>query len=356
MPLSSAKRAWIAIAVIFCVVCVCTGVYLYRQHRPLPGANAGQAPDILSQLPADAPVVAYVDVAALRAQKGSALLSALGLDAPMVGADRDYEEFVRNTGFDYTKDLDRSAAALWPAALGNTTNALGQNRVLAIALGRFDEQKIKAYALRTGKSVARGTHSIYEVPGNPPVSFEFLEPTRMVLAGGIHADDLVADLRSTPRDPVMQARIERVAGAPIFAVARADNLPESFYSNFKNAPQLERLARSVRGLTLAGRPDGENIKVALDGECDSMKSAVELATILSGFRMLGAMALSDPNTLRKIPREQAAFLEALIRNVNVTHQDNWVRLTLDITPEMLGVPRSSPPRRSALSSGPSAER
>jgi hypothetical protein len=72
--------------------------------------------------------------------------------------------------------------------------------------------------------------------------------------------------------------------------------------------------------------------------------------------MLGAMALSDPKTLGKIPREQAAFLEALIRKVNVTHQDNWVRLTLDITPEMLGVPRTSPPRRSALSSGPSAER
>lgn len=345
MPLSSTKRAWIAVAVIFGLACVCGGVYLYRERRPLPAASAGQAPDILGQLPADAPVVAYVDVAALRAQKGSALLSALGLDAPLVGADRDYEEFVRNTGFDYTKDLDRAATALWPAALGNTTNALGQNRVLAIALGRFDEQKIKGYALRTGKSAMRGTRLIYDVPGNPPVSFEFLEPTRIALASGIHTDDLLADLHSAPRDPAMQARIQRVAGAPIFAVARADHLPESFYTNFKNAPQLEGLARSVRGLTLAGQPDGENIKIVLDAECDSITSARQLATILSGFRMLGSMVLSNPKTLRQIPREQAAFLQAVIRKVNVTHQDNWVRITLDITPEMLGVPQTFPSRR-----------
>ena len=34
--------------------------------------------------------------------------------------------------------------------------------------------------------------------------------------------------------------------------------------------------------------------------------------------------------------EQAAFLTALISEVKVTHQNRWVRLSLEITPAMLG--------------------
>jgi hypothetical protein len=40
--------------------------------------------------------------------------------------------------------------------------------------------------------------------------------------------------------------------------------------------------------------------------------------------------------------EQAAFLRAVINQVKVTHQDKWVRLTLDVTPEMLGGSASGP--------------
>jgi hypothetical protein len=35
-------------------------------------------------------------------------------------------------------------------------------------------------------------------------------------------------------------------------------------------------------------------------------------------------------------KEQAAFLAGLVSQVKVTHQDRWVRLTLTVTPEMLG--------------------
>jgi hypothetical protein len=136
--------------------------------------------------------------------------------------------------------------------------------------------------------------------------------------------------------------LDRVAGAPIFAVARTDNLPPSFYANFANAPQLEKLARSVRGLSLAGKPVGNDIAAALDAECDTAKDAFEISTLLDGFRMLGSMALPDPKTLRQMTRDQAAFVRALIRELKITREDRWVRLRLDITPQMLGARHPSP--------------
>ena len=134
----------------------------------------------------------------------------------------------------------------------------------------------------------------------------------------------------------MQARIERVAGAPIFAVARTDNLPPSFFASLKGSPQLERLIRSIRSLTLAGKPTANSITLALDGDCDSMSSAFQIAALLESFRFLGTAVLADPQTRRQMTKEQAAFLDALLRQVKVNHQDHWVRITLDVTPAMLG--------------------
>jgi hypothetical protein len=73
-----------------------------------------------------------------------------------------------------------------------------------------------------------------------------------------------------------------------------------------------------------------------------VKSAFEISTLLDGFRMVGSMALSDPKALKQMTKEQAAFVQALIRQLNITRQDRWVRLRLDITPAMLGEQHPSP--------------
>jgi hypothetical protein len=114
------------------------------------------------------------------------------------------------------------------------------------------------------------------------------------------------------------------------------------YDNFKNSPQLDHLARSIRSLTLAGQPSGNNMDLALDAECDSMKNAFEISTLLDTFRMVGSMALHDPKMRGQMTRQQAAFLAALLAQTKVAHQDKWVRLSLQITPEMLGAPKARP--------------
>jgi hypothetical protein len=359
MAMSSTTRAWIVVAIL--LVCLLGGAAaLYFWHnRPLPpivstvpGAPAAAPPsDILSELPSDAPVVAYIDAASLRSLQNSPLAAALGLASPGPQADRDYANFVRDTGFDYTRDLDHAAIAFWPASLGTPANVLGEDRVVAIADGRFDQQKIKSYALRTGKEISRGSQSVCEVPGNPPVSLEFLAPTRIALAGGRNSTELLARVSlsaSSRRDPAMQSRIDRVAGAPVFAVARTEHLPPSFYDNFHNAPQLEQLARSVQAITLAGQPDGNNLRITLDAESDSVKNALAISILLEGGRMAGSMALSDPNTRRQMTKEQITFLEALVNQAKITHQNKLVRLVLDITPAML----NAAPSRAALPRSP----
>ncbi|MFY9690413.1 MAG: hypothetical protein WA369_13865 [Candidatus Acidiferrales bacterium] len=309
---------------------------------PDPAVSAGPAPSVLSGLPPDAAGVAYLDVAALRKLQGSPLAAMLGLANANPETDRDYADFVRGTGFDYTRDLDTAAVAFWVAGHATPGNDLNIDRAVAIADGRFDQPKIKAYALRAGHAIARGSESIYEVPGNPAVAFEFLSPTRIILSSGKNPAALLGPFKTGPRDPATQALIDRVSAAPLFAVARTDNLPPGFYDNFRSSPQLESMARNIRGLTLAGAPKANDLQLALDAECDSMTHAIEMSTLLDGFRMIGSMALSDPKTRRQMSREQLALLTALLSQAKLSHQDRWVRLSLDVTPTMLGSSGADP--------------
>jgi hypothetical protein len=322
------------------------GLYLRGSKQPLPSApaHAGPAPDIFSELPSAAPVIAFADVATLRNLQNTPLASVLGLAAPGPAEDLEYRTFVRDTGFDYTRDLDKVAVAYWPANLVQPAVGIGQNRVLAVADGRFDEKKIETYALRSGKLVKDGAQSVYDVPGNPPVAFEFLSPTRLLIASGQEPASLLTGAGRSSTDAAMQARIIRVAGAPIFAVARTDKLPKTFYSNFKNSPQLEQLARSVQELTLSAQPDGKNIRTVVDAQCNSLKSALYISTILDTFRILGRSELDDPNVRQQMTKQQHAFLASLLSHASVNRESHWVRLTFEITPAMLGSSQSNPAR------------
>ena len=342
VALSSQQRAFIAVAVLICLLAAGSGIYLYRLRQPFAPSSEGEVSRILGQLPAGSPAIAYLDVAALRKLHDSPLTAILGLagTGPQ-GHDRDYTAFVEGTGFDYTRDLDRAAVAFWPAGAKEAGHAGEGQRPPIIAEGRFDEQKIAAYARVPEKRTMHGAPSIYEVPGDPPVSFKFLSTTRMALASGKNADELLAAPSSPARDPAMQENVDRVAGAPIFALVAVDHLSKDFYANFKNVPQLERLARSVESLTLAGQPQGDRIDLTLDGPSDSLlKDALEVGTLLEISRMGTSMMLAGPKTKRQMTAEQATFLQEVASNLKVTHQDRLVRLQLELTPEMLAEPTS----------------
>jgi hypothetical protein len=335
MPLSSTRRALIAVAVLLLVLAGIVAIVFIKMRAPLPPASAGKPPDILSLLPPDAPVVTYIDAASLRGLQGSPLAAVLELTSPGPQVDHDYAQFVQDTGFDYTRDLDRAALALWPAGLATPANPMGDDRTVVLADGRFDQGRITAYALRSGRVETHGGSNVYIVPGKPPVAFEFLAANRMELTSGKDPVSLLTPATPLPRDPVMQDRINRVAGAPLFGVVRMDGLPESFYANFRNAPQLDQYVRSIRALSLAGKPQGDRIDLALDTECDSMKSALAISALLETFRMVGNLAITDPRTRSQMTPAQYQFARSFLKQVKISPQDRWVRLNFEITPDML---------------------
>jgi len=349
MPMTSAQRAGIAIVVLFILlIAAAGGFYYWQSHRPSTSPVfapevAGAPPDSMSELPPDAPVVGYMDVATLRKLQNFPLAGLTALVSSGPQADRQYAAFVEATGFDYTRDLDHAAVAYWPAGSWTPANVMGKDRFLAIGDGRFDEQKIKAYILRTGKTVTRGTQSIYQSPGNPPISIEFLTSTQIMIAGGTGATELIATTVSggpQPRDPAMAIRLERVAGAPLFAVARTGPLPQSFYDAFQNAPQLAELARGVKALTLVGEPVGDTLNMTLAAECDSTKNAMTISFLLEGGRMAASMALSAPDARKQMTHQQITFADQLINQAKIKQEGRNVRMSLNVTPSMAGTNRS----------------
>src|SRR5262249_51491349 len=131
----------------------------------------------------------------------------------------------------------------------------------------------------------RGEHTIFIMPGISGPVFTFLTPGRIALVSGSPVDpDQLANVAPRDLNPAMQESISRVAGAPIFAVSNTSNLPESFYAGLQKSPQMEQLVRGLRGLAFAGQPDGNNVQLVLDGQCDSMTTAVGIATLLEFFR------------------------------------------------------------------------
>src|SRR5579875_693483 len=304
MPLTSKTRGLIAVAALLCVAGIAAGLYLHRGNRPLPPAAPAlpaPTPGIFTELPAAAPVIAFANVKELRHMQNTPLASVFGLAAPGPAEDHDYRNFVRDTGFDYTRDLDQVAVAFWPSNLVQAAGAIGQNRILAVADGRFDQQKIEAYALRTGRTVKQGAETIYFIPGNPPVAFKFLLPTRILIASGQDPVGLLTIAGTSSDAATMHARISRVAGAPIFAVAQTSTLPNSLYSSFKNS--------------------------------------LYISTLADTFRVIGRAELADPNVRRQMTRQQDRFLTGLLNDATVNRDSNWVRLTFEITPAMLASPR-----------------
>ena len=118
-------------------------VYGLRAHLT---AAAESLPELIDLAPGNSTLIVYVDLAALRKEP---LIVHLAESAAPVAVDRDYAEFASATGFDYRRDLDQVVIA---ASTGRT---------LAVADGRFDQEKIAQYVLRSGQLQQDGDRPLY---------------------------------------------------------------------------------------------------------------------------------------------------------------------------------------------------
>jgi hypothetical protein len=71
--------------------------------------------------------------------------------APAAKHDPEYDEFIRETGFDFERDLDEAAIAIH---LGSPVNGrTGENRYSQVLRGHFDHPRVQAYLRKISKSV-----------------------------------------------------------------------------------------------------------------------------------------------------------------------------------------------------------
>ncbi|HXT86469.1 MAG TPA: hypothetical protein VN745_05565 [Verrucomicrobiae bacterium] len=292
---------------------------------PTAPANHLAAPDLIHQLPAGVHAVAFADLAALRKASFTNELSAL---APNSSQDPAYTQFVRETGFDYSRDLDRAAASFWPETSATS--------VVALAQGRFNESKIEQYALRNGghRVKIRGAE-VYEVPGQNSrlVRFTFLHADEIAIADGPAIAEILGP-ETSRLDAQMSARAAAVSSAPVYAIARSQDFAKDLNIDAARNSQLAALLRSIRSITAVGQPVGENLNLSASADCDSSVHAVELSTTLQGLLWMGRAALADPKAQQQIGPQWPA-LNALLKAADISHSTHFVRLRLQVTPQML---------------------
>jgi hypothetical protein len=311
------------------------GAAAFYGHQRWNAHNSSRRVNALEMMPADASAVLFVDLGELRA---APFVKQVFAWASKPQADPDYAQFVKETNFDYERDLDRIAIAFVKH---------GQDSIFfAVADGEFDRQTIAGYAARTGTVTKSGAYQIFSVPvadSAKKIVFTFLRDDRIALTDG---GDLTGTLGTKKRDEDKAewgSRFERLAGSPIFAVIRQDAAAGAALATQApgglRSPQLSSLVDQLQWITLAGKPENDRIRVVAEGECTTEATTRQLADLLNGVLVLAEAGLNDAKTRQQLdPRARAAYLD-LLKSADISKLDRSdtksVRLAFEITPAFL---------------------
>ncbi len=339
------RNRWLIAALIaFLVV---TSFYGFRRWG---GRENPARAEVLDYMPAGASAVFFADLADLRA---SAFLKELFAWAPRTQIDAEYAQFLRETGFDYERDLDRLAIAM---------EKHGQEvTLIAVADGRFDRKKIAAYAAKSGNIETRDGREIFSVPASASsrqVTFTFLRNDRIELTNAPGIVEHAGERSENADRAEWRERFWRLAGSPIFAVIRQDAATGDALARQApgklQSPQLSALLNQLQWITIAGKPfetqglpAGGGLRLIAEGECASGKIMRQLEDLLNGVLVLAQGGLNDVTIRKQLdPRAREAYLE-LLKSADVSRIDRGdtksVRVVFDITPKLLEVARTATP-------------
>ena len=129
----------------------------------------------------------------------------------------------------------------------------------------------------------------------------------------------------------------------MFAISHMPPLPDKPSARGAQSEQFLALARSVQWITLAARPEGDNLRVSLEGECSSPTDAHQLEAALEVLRMFGTAALEGPKARQSMDPASYMVMETLLKSAEVTASAERVRILLEITPDIfkLGGPHKT---------------
>ncbi len=327
----SRKAAFISVGVL--TAAISAVLLVYGNFRSTATAHASPAPELLSALPAGAPTLVYLDLAAVR---NSSFYQHRPDKGPIAVPNQDYADFMRSTGFDFEKDLDRVVVASWP-----TTAAAELRKNIVIAEGRFDRAKIRDYAMHKGKVDHQQGHEVFLFPTGDRTGFNsvtFLDDHRIALVAGPSVAPLFAGPgdASSSEDPARE-RAARVDGAAMFAISRVPPIPDKIGPGGAQSTQLATLARSVQWITFAATPEGDDLRVSLEGECDTNSNAEQLRSMLEVMRMFGRAALESPKTRQSANPATLVELQTLLSSAEITQAAQRVRILIELTPDVFNL-------------------
>jgi hypothetical protein len=303
------------------------GAWWYANAR----AAAVEFPyDVLAMLPSDSAVMVYADMAALR---GEPLVQRLAAMAPAATPGTDYAAFIAATGFEYQRDLDRVVLA----SSSTPTPQTPPSHVVAIADGRFDQKKIEAYALRYGKMQQQNGHNIFTAPGATPgkiTAFTFLSAGRIAIADSADIPAVLADHPAIPPDPAWQEQVSRVAGSPLFLVAKA----QAIVPAAGRATGISTPLNGLRWVNLAARPDGDKVLLSAEGTCDTPEQSKQIASTLELLRGIMGGMLNDPKNRGNMPPETAQAISQMFHTAQISSDAARVRLLVSMDAAVFTAP------------------
>jgi hypothetical protein len=292
---------------------------------------------LLSRMPEDASAVVYIDLAQLRS---APLLMQLLRWAPKPAPDNDYARFIQATGFNYETDLDRVAVAIHRQSQSSTE--------FAVAEGRFDRKKIEAFASGYGSLKTAGGETLFAVPlsgSNRKAYFTFLRDDRIAWAND---SSYFFQQNRGGSSTEWRERFSRLAGTPLFTVLRQDSGAAAALAQAPGglrSPQLATLLSQLQWISIGAKPDGNLLRVAMEGECVEEGTEHQLKDLLSGLVVLAQMGLSDPKTRKELdPAVREGYLE-LLQSADIQQVDRGtsksVRVVFDVTPKLLEAAQNS---------------
>jgi hypothetical protein len=321
-----------SIGVTLAACALIAGGLFYLSFGRGKNANASPVPDLFSALPAGAPSLVYIDLTAIRA---SSFYQHRPDKGPIAIPNQDYADFMRATGFDFEKDLERVVLASWPAG-----SAKEPARVIAIAEGHFDRAKIREYAMHKGKLDTQQGHEVFLFPTNDKKTMStmtFLDDRRIGMVNGPSIAPLFdARADASSGDPARE-RAAHLDGAAAYVISRVPPIPENAGgAGMQNAgsAQLLALARSVQWITFAARPEGENMRVSVEGDCDNATDAMQLKSMLEVARMFGKAGLDSAKSKQSMDPASLAMVQTLLTNAEITQAAERVRILMEITPDV----------------------
>jgi hypothetical protein len=98
---------------------------------------------------------------------------------------------------------------------------------------------------------------------------------------------------------------------------------------------------------MAGKPEGDRLRIVVEGECPSDAVARQLSDFLSGALILAQAGLQGPRVREQLAQQaREAYLE-ILKGADISRIDRdetkSVRVVFDVTPKFLAAARSAVP-------------